>query len=705
MKLCLLFICVFTLTLSASSFAQQERVSFDLKNVSVKVLLDEIQKQTSWCFLFNPEQTKQLGKLSLRVENETVEEVLNRILKDTDLTFKFKNDLIMIVPKEEVKDDDKKKKDIQIVGLVTDNNKLPLPGVTVIVKGLTIGTATDASGKYTLSLPKTEKFSLLFSFIGMKTKEVVYTGKDTINVVMQEDVETLDDVIVTGYATIDRGSYVGAVTQIRAEDIQVAGEATIDQMLQGVIPGMSVVNRTGKVGGSPKIRIRGTSTLLGNQEPLWVVDGVIQTDPLPLPDDASPISSEMDGLRETASNAISWLNPADIETITVLKDASATAIYGTRATNGVIVITTKKAKGDGLNISYSGNFSVGMKPGYRMYDMMNSQEHMRFSRELWEDRDSYNQNIQPIGYAGLIQKLQKKEITQQQFEQEYRKMENMNTDWFDILFRNSFSHVHNISISAQGEKVSSRFSIGINSTKGEAKGNDMLTLTANSNTTFRLDERLIIDLQLNGTYRETKDFAFGVSPYEYALNTARDIPAYNEDGSLYYYEKAGATSYSIPDKVAYNYNILNERDNSGTETDGTNLQAALNLRWNLLKDLEFQTTASYAIATNKIKSWATEYTHYIAQIRGYEVGEILPNSAEQYASILPFGGLLQSEYAQTKNYSFRSSLVYNKLFNEDHRLTLNLGFQGNSVKQDGNANLRYGYLYYREKSLPRFPRK
>ena len=345
MKLCLLFICVFTLTLSASSFAQQERVSLDLKNVSVKVLLDEIQKQTNWCFLFNPEQTKQLGKLSLRVENETVEEVLNRILKDTDLTFKFKNDLIMIVPKDEV-EDDKSKKDIRIVGQVTDNKKLPLPGVTVIVKGLTIGTATDGNGRYALTLPKTEKLSLLFSFVGMKTREVAYTGKDTINVVMQEDLETLEDVIVTGYATIDRGSYVGAVMQIRAEDIQVAGEATIDQMLQGWVPGMSVINKPGKVGGSPKIRIRGTSTLLGNQEPLWVVDGVIQSDPLPIPDDASPLSSEMDGLRETASNAISWLNPADIETITVLKDASATAIYGTKATNGVIVITTKKAKGD-----------------------------------------------------------------------------------------------------------------------------------------------------------------------------------------------------------------------------------------------------------------------------------------------------------------------------------------------------------------------
>ena len=391
------------------------------------------------------------------------------------------------------------------------------------------------------------------------------------------------------------------------------------------------------MGGSPKIRIRGTSTLLGNQEPLWVVDGVIQSDPLPIPDDASPLSSEMDGLRETASNAISWLNPADIETITVLKDASATAIYGTKATNVVIVITTKKAKGDGLNISYSGNFSVGMKPNYGMYDMMNSQEHMRFSQQLWEDRDSYNENILPIGYAGLIQKLQKKEITRQQFEQEYRKMERMNTDWFDILFRNSFSHAHNVSISAQGEKVSSRFSVGINSTRGEAKGNDMTTLTASSNTTFRLDKRLIIDLQLNGSYRETEDFAFGVSPYEYAMNTARDIPAYHENGTLYYHEKAGATSFSIPNKFSYNYNILNERDNSGTETDGTNLQAALNLRLNLLKDLEFQATASYALATNKIKSWATENTHYITQIRGYEVGEVLPSSAEQYASVLPFG--------------------------------------------------------------------
>ena len=598
-------------------------------------------------------------------------------------------------------------KEIKVTGTIYDATGITLPSVTVTVKGQKgVGVLSDNNGKFTITV--SEGSTLIFSFVGMKSQEVVVNAKQVpYKITLKEDTKALEEVVVTGYQTLKKHEVVGSTFTVKGDDIRVAGVTSIDAALQGVVPGVSITIPSGMIGTSPQVRVRGTSTVIGNASPVWVIDGIIQEDPLPFAGaqlndilSSGDLSSSMASI---SGSSISGLNPDDIESITFLKDASATAIYGVKAANGVIVITTKKAKGDGLNISYSGNFSVGMKPNYGMYDMMNSQEHMRFSQQLWEDRDSYNQNILPIGYAGLIQKLQKKEITRQQFEQEYRKMERMNTDWFDILFRNSFSHAHNVSISAQGEKVSSRFSVGINSTRGEAKGNDMTTLTASSNTTFRLDKRLIIDLQLNGSYRETEDFAFGVSPYEYAMNTARDIPAYHEDGTLYYHEKAGATSFSIPNKFSYNYNILNERDNSGTETDGTNLQAALNLRLNLLKDLEFQTTASYALATNKIKSWATENTHYITQIRGYEVGEILPSSAEQYASVLPFGGLLQSEYAQTKNYSFRSSLVYNKMFNEDHRLTLNLGFQVNSVAQEGNASLRYGYLYYRGEKFATVP--
>ena len=217
--------------------------------------------------------------------------------------------------------------------------------MTVQLKGFSVGTATNGEGRYQLSIPNApEKFALVFSFVGMVSQEIVYAGKDTIDVVMKDDVETLDDVVVTGYMTLDKSKYVGAINKVYARDIMIPGESTIDQMLQGVIPGMAVRITSGMVGSTPKIRIRGTSTLLGSQDPVWVVDGVIQRDPLPISETDASLSSDLDNLRDIAANAISWLNPSDIESLTVLKDASATVIYGSKAANGVIVINTKKAQ-------------------------------------------------------------------------------------------------------------------------------------------------------------------------------------------------------------------------------------------------------------------------------------------------------------------------------------------------------------------------
>lgn len=305
-----------------------------------------------------------------------------------------------------------------------------------------------------MSIPNApEKFALVFSFVGMVSQEIVYAGKDTIDVVMKDDMETLDDVVVTGYMTLDKSKYVGAINKVYARDIMVPGESTIDQMLQGVIPGMSVRITSGMVGSTPKIRIRGTSTLLGSQDPVWVVDGVIQRDPLPISETDASLSSDLDNLRDIAANAISWLNPSDIESLTVLKDASATAIYGSKAANGVIVINTKKAQSGSASLSYSGSFSIGQRPRYGLYNQMNSRELMEFSKEMYEDRVRYPSAILPIGYAGLVQKLTNKEITHEQLETEYNKMANNNTDWFDLLFRNSFNHKHNLSITGGSEKI------------------------------------------------------------------------------------------------------------------------------------------------------------------------------------------------------------------------------------------------------------
>ena len=683
--------------------AQQQKVTLSVKNAPVSQVLMAINRQTGLNFVYSNSQLQGLAPVTIAVEQLPVSDVLTQVL-GTAYTFKVENNSIVIqrsTPPQPAAQQGRP----HIVGTVTDIDGNPLPGVTITFRGSKFGTQTSADGTYYLPTRDVKKGDLVFTFIGMKEHVVSYKGQALINVVMEEDQNLIDDVIVTGYGTYKRGEFVGAVNQVRADDIKIAAETTIDQMLQGVVPGMSVVNTTGKVGGTPKIRIRGTSTIMGNQEPLWVVDDVIQTNPNPIPNDASPLSSDFDQMLETAGNAISWLNPADIETITVLKDASATAIYGSQAANGVIVVTTKKAKqGSGLSVSYSGGLTVTQKPGYGLYDLMNSQESMKFQQQMWEDRNQYTYTIQDgEGYAGLLKQLQDKRITRQEFENEFRRMESRNTDWFDLLFRTPVSQQHNVSVSSSGTHLSSRLSLGYNTTEGEARGNDMRSFTASSNTTYRLSDKLIIDLAMNGTYRKTHNFAFGVSPYEFAMNTSRTLPCYNDDGTLAYLQKQGTSSHSYQGMMFYDYNILNERDNTGTETIGTTFQSSLSVKWNILKHLQLQGNASLSMADSKNKSWATEHSYYIANLRGYNYGQALPNSAEEQASILPFGGLLNYANNGTVNYHFRGAAVYNNTFAKKHNVTFNLGIETTSNKVDGDTQMRYGYLKYRGETFATVP--
>ena len=503
------------------AYAQSKAIVVNVQNEPLPKVLRMIEKNTNYKFMFTNDDLNRY-KVTKNINEKDIHVVVSKLISGLPLKYSVNKNFIYITVDNKSNSNRGARR---VTGHVVDENGEPLMGATVQVVGKNNGVIADNAGRFAIE-GISEGDKLQISYLGMKT--VTVAAKDGTITMVSDNM--IDDVIVTGYGTYKRGEYVGAVTQVKADDIKIAGEATIDQMLQGIIPGMSVVNTTGKVGGTPKIRIRGTSTILGNQEPLWVVDDVIQTNPTPIPNDASPLSSNMEELTETAGNAISWLNPADIETITVLKDASATAIYGSQASNGVIVITTKKAKqGSGLSVNYNGNMTLTERPDYGLYDMMNSQEYMQFQQEMWQDRNQYTNDVLNISYAGLISQLRDKKITRQEFEQEFRKLEMMNTDWFDLLFRTAFSTNHNISLSASSNTVSSRISLGVNNTAGEAKGNDMFNFTASSNTTFRVSKKLIIDLMMNGSFRKTTDFAYGVSPYEYAMNTTRSIAAYNDD--------------------------------------------------------------------------------------------------------------------------------------------------------------------------------
>ena len=198
----------------------------------------------------------------------------------------------------------------------------------------------------------------------MAPYKVAYTGQENINVILKESAETMDEVVVTGYQTLRKSDVVGSVSTVKASDIMMPVYTSIDQMLQGRVAGMMVMNTSSRVGTSPKIRIRGTSTILGNQDPLWVVDGVIQPDPIPL----NQNDLMVDDLKNILGNQISWLNPADIETVTVLKDASATAIYGSKAANGVIVITTKRGKAaEKATVNLKASIGINQPIGFPEY--------------------------------------------------------------------------------------------------------------------------------------------------------------------------------------------------------------------------------------------------------------------------------------------------------------------------------------------------
>ncbi len=692
----------------AATAEAQENVTVSAREKTVSEVFQMIERQARYVFSYEEEVKPELRKtVTINVKDKPIGYVMTELLKKTDLYFKVSGRQVLVYKKQSGNISGNPS---QITGHVADENGEPLIGATIAVKsamGETLYTMTGTDGSFHLNR-RGDETSITASFVGYEKSTIKIReggGKTDFSFTLNPGSEGIGEVVVTGYATFNRSQYVGAVNQVRADDIKIAGESSIDQMLQGVIPGMSVVNTTGKVGGTPKVRIRGTSTLLGNQEPLWVVDNVIQANPTPIPNDASPLSSDMGEMMQTAGNAISWLNPADIETITVLKDASATAIYGSQASNGVIVITTKKGKHTqgGIEVSYSGNVSITQKPTYGLYDMMNSQQYMKFSQQLYQDRDSYTQEIPPVGYAGLLQQLQNKLITKEEFDAQFRIMENRNTNWFGLLFRTPVSTSHNVTFSTGNDKLQSRVSLGYNSSMGEAKGNDMTAFTASANTTFRPNQKLVIDFSMNGTYRKTKDFFAGVSPYEYAMNTSRALPMYNTDGSFSYYPVYGSTSYSIAGKHFYNYNIQNEIDNSGTTNTTNMFQAALSLKWDVLKHLQLQGDASVNISSNKVKSYATEYSNYITQKRGYEIGEVQPNSEEELSSPLPYGGLLNVNDQNTTNYSFRGSLVYDNMFNEKHNVVLNLGMQLTSVKTDGNTSLRYGYLRYRGETFATVP--
>lgn len=691
MKLTVFLILLGLLRVSGGISAQAYRVNLKFDNVALSEVLDQLRVQTNLDFFYSNKELDVHRKVSMSVEDTELAVVLKELLGQ-GYSFRIYDRMVIIRPMK----DEKEVRSYEVKGVVKDKKGIPLPGVTVMLKTLNLGTATDKDGKFNIAVPKIEnrQIVLVFSFIGMKTREEVWKeSKDSEKewvIVMEDDMKQLEEVTVnTGYQRIEARNLTSAVTSLKVEDILVPGMSTIDQMLEGHVPGMIFMQNSGQVGATPRLRIRGTSTIIGNQEPLWVVDGIVQTDPVNV--DPSQIN-DLDFVN-LLGNAISGLNPEDVEQIDVLKDASATAIYGARAANGVIVITTKQGKIGTPAVTYSltGSFSQRPRYGDRAVYMMNSEERIAFSRDLIRKGTTFqNMNIW-VGYEKALKEFYDGTIDYEQFKHDVNYFERVNTDWFGIILKDAFSHNHTLSISGGTENVRYYASVGYQDQVGTIRGESNKRYTANVRVNANY-KRFQVAFGLSGRVTERGYTPSDVGLLNYAYNTSRAVPARGEDGELWYYDRPRKGDW----QGTYKFNILNERDNSSYDINGEGFTFNANVNYKIVDGLRLGAVLSYSTDNTTSETYYGEKTFYITNLRRSEYGVDAPGNSE-----CPYGGELKSDVTKNKSYTARLQLDYKKALDveENHSIQAAVGGELSSAHYTGLSKTFRGYLPDRGKLI------
>ena len=553
--------------------------------------------------------------------------------------------------------------------------------------------------------------TLRITYVGMKPQDVpIKPG--TIKVMMKSDSEVLQEVVVTGMQKMDKRLFTGATKQLDADNVKLDGLPDISRGLEGRAAGVSVQNVSGTFGTAPKIRVRGATSIYGSSKPLWVVDGVILEDVIDVgPDDLSSGDAET-----LISSAIAGLNSDDIESFQILKDGSATSIYGARAMAGVIVVTTKKGRAGVSKISYTGEFTTRAIPSYKEFNIMNSQEQMGIYKEM-EQKGWLNSadlfRTKDTGVYGRMYRLideynnsngQRGLLNTPESRNAYlREAEMRNTDWFDVLFTNAISQNHSVSITAGTEKSSFYASLSAMLDPGWYKQSKVKRYTANVNTTYNLYKNLSINLISNASYRQqnapgtmssTLDIAsgkmsrgFDINPYSYALNTSRTL-----DPSADY-----ISNYAP-------FNILHELDNNYIEINMVDVKFQGELKWKVIQGLELSALGAVRYQTSSQEhNVLDDANQAVAYRTGMDDATIREQNGLLYKdpdnpyalpiTLLPEGGIYQRQDRRMLGLDFRGTLSWNHLFAEKHITNFFAGMEVNSLKKAYSSFQGWGMQY------------
>lgn len=578
--------------------------------------------------------------------------------------------------------------------VISSDDGQPVIGATVLIKNTKLGTVTDAEGKFTLMAANSGKM-LQVSFVGMQTVEVA--ASPNLRVVLEVASKQVDEVVVTGMRSLDKRLFTGATSKLSADNVKMNGLPDISRALEGRAAGVSVQNVSGTFGTAPKIRVRGATSIYGSSKPLWVIDGVIMEDVAEVSADALSSGDAV----TLISSAVAGLSADDIESFQILKDGSATSIYGARAMSGVIVVTTKKGKAGTNKISYTSEYTMRMKPSYSNFNIMNSQEQMGVYKEmeaagylkLAETSRASNSGLYgkmyhlinaydgTTGAYGLANTPEARNAYLR--EAEYR-----NTDWFDLLFSNSISQNHAISFSSGTEKASYYTSLSFMDDPGWTNQSSVNRYTANINALYNISKAVSLNLISNGSYRKQKAPGtlsqnidavggevkrdFDINPYSYALNTSRAL-----DPNAFY-----VRNYAP-------FNILNELDNNFIDMNVSDLKFQGELKVKLTSKLQAAVLGAYKysssvqshnIKDNSNQAWAFRAMDDATMRDANPWLYTDPDNANSLPiSVLPVGGFFKETKFSMNSYDFRGTLAYNNVFSENHIVNLFGGMELNAV--------------------------
>lgn len=703
MKLSIFLLMVFISTVYAEGLAQ--KVSLDMKNTDMKQVLKEISRQSKLKIFYNDQIAAHTPRLDINVKNVDVHEALDMVLTKNGYAYKIIDDMITIGKRSVISSPSviQQQQQYQLKGIVIGRDKSPLVGASIQLKNTSGGTTSGTNGAFMLNV---EAGSILvITYMGYKKEEVQVDNRREITIVMKENDQSLEaiDVVATGYQNLDRRLFTGASTKVNAKDAERVGVPDISRMLEGQAAGVSVQNVSGTFGAAPKIRVRGATSISGDNKPLWVIDGIVLEDVVNISNDQLSTGDA----NTLIGSSVAGLNPDDIESFSILKDAAATAMYGARAMNGVIVVTTKKGKANAgqPQLSYTANLTSYLKPNYSDYNIMNSADQVELYLEMEEKGYLNHADLAGSSNWGVFGKMHDMMYQVDPITHEYAMVQSpeartkylrnaalRNTNWFDVLFKNSLLQEHSLSLSSGSEKSQIYASTSFLQDHGWTIADGVKRFTGNVRGTFKLSDKVQAELLATGSIRDQNapgtesrvtnavsgqyERNFDNNPFSFALNTSRALAAYNEKGGYEFYQKNYAP-----------FSILHELENNTLQTTGVDFKMQGNISWKILPNLKYSFDGAYRYVKTKQEHRVLETANAAEAFRAgteydprgkssiiIEKNKLLwtdpDNPTFEPVTVMPYGGIYRSNDVNLVNYYMRNNLNWNSKFADKHDVDL-----------------------------------